>query len=250
MAVEIRKVVQGLYPERFGTSAKPVVVKQAQLVKRPNGSPAHRRVPQRKRSRTRIILLLLIPTLAGYVGMHIYYYNKFVTMSADIHAARSQVDVQLQRRKDIVASLNAVVVAYAKHEKEIFEHSIDTRKDMVHPTPALAEQGKDAQGQSAAPPLPGFSLDTSLSRILAVAEAFPGLRLSENYQKLMDALVEVETKLAEQRMALNHATNDMSTAICTFPALWYNRFLRFEVPDFYAADPDAAKPITLDLEPR
>jgi hypothetical protein len=95
---------------------------------------------------------------------------------------------------------------------------------------------------------PRLGADASLPRIFAVAEGFPGLRLSENYQRLMDALVEVETNIAEQRMLLNHKTNEMSTALSTFPAVWYNHALRFEVPTFYAADLDTAEPIKLHLE--
>ena len=251
MVMQMRKVLKELYPDRFGNARKPAEASDRRLLGRffdrrlKSAGTRLSRISKKRLACTALLALLIFQAL-----MLIYYHNKFLILEANVHAARSQVDVQLQRRKNIVASLNTIVVAYAKHEKEIFERGIDTRKDMVHPAPA--EPAKDAKAQNPGPRLaiPGLSVDPALSKILALGESFPGLRLSENYQRLMDALVEVEMKIAEQRMLLNHRANDMTTGIATFPANLYNLVLRFKTPTFYAADADVDKPIKLELAPK
>jgi len=246
--VQMRKVVRELYPEQFGNGRKPVEVPKRRFLRR----FADRRLKQVGArlgaiKKKRLVYAVIIALLALVAWAHIYYYNKFYTLGAEVHAARSQINVQLQRRKDVVASLNTVVVAYARHEKEIFEHAIDTRNEMVHPAPG--DSVKEAQNSGPRLPIPGSILDPALSKILAVAEGFPGLRLSENFQRLMDALVEVETQIAEKRMLLNARCNDMSTALNLFPAFLFNKTLRFEVPTFYTADEDVNKPVELELTP-
>lgn len=255
MVTQTRKMLQELYPDRFNpvgpVGRAPRRTLRRRLLGKALALPDRALRPIGDRigrfPKRRVLLVALLFLFASQCLILIHYYNKFLIMESDVHAAKSQVDVQLQRRKNIVASLNALVVAYARHEKDIFEHGIDTRTGLLRPQPA----GPAGNGQAEKPaprlPLPGLGADSALSRLLAVAEAFPGLRLSENYQRFMDALVDSETKIAEQRMLLNQRSNSMATAIGTFPALWYNRLLRFRVPMFYIADPDVNEPVRLEL---
>ena len=255
MVMQMHKVVKELYPDRFGGAGKPDEASGKRFLQRLIGGkpkPAGVRINRFKKSnlvRAAIIAALLIQPF-----VLIYYYNKFLVMESDIRAAKSRVNVQLQRRKDIAASLNTVVVAYARHEKQIFERGIDTRRDMVRPTPTPTPgvPATEAPPNNPAPRLtiPGLGTDPSTSKILAVAESFPGLRLSENYQRFMDALVEVETKIAEQRMDLVDTSCLMATATNTFPALVYNKVLRFKMLEDYTADADVNKPVKLELTPR
>jgi LemA protein len=247
--VQVRKVVRELYPDQFGLGRQPVEVPKRRFLRR----FADKRLRQvgthlgpMTRKRLFYALSLVLFTLTAWA--FIYHYNKFIVLHANILAARSQIAVQLQRRKDIVASLNTVVVAYAKHEKGIFELAVDTRKELVHPAPG--GPAKESQNSGLRLPIPGIGTDPAMSKLLAVAEGFPALRLSENFQRLMDALVEVETKIAEQRMLFNSRCNDMATALDMFPANVFNKVLRFKVEDFYTADNDVHEPAKLDLAPR
>ena len=247
--VQVRKVVRELYPDQFGIGRKPIEVPKRRFLRR----FADRRLRQvgthlAPVTRKRLLYALTLVLFAIAAWAFIYYYNKFTVLHADILAAKSQIAVQLQRRKDVVASLNTVVVAYAKHEKGIFELAVDTRKELVHP--AAAGTAKESQNSGLRLPIPGFGADPAMSKLLAVAEGFPSLRLSENFQRLMDALVEVETKIAEQRMLFNSRCNEMATALDLFPAYVFNKLLRFKVESFYTADDDVREPAKLDLAPR
>jgi LemA protein len=186
---------------------------------------------------------LVLAALSTWGGL--YYYNKFLMLQSAVAGARSQIIVQLQRRKDIVAELTNVVLAYAKHEKEIFEHAVDTRREIMRPAPG----GSAPETPPASPHFPLPIADPAMSKLLAVAEGFPGLRLSENYQRLMDALVEAETKLAEHRMLLNAQCNAMDTELVLFPGVVFNWVLRFKEPAYYIADEDVHAPIRLELTP-
>ena len=85
-------------------------------------------------------------------------------------------------------------------------------------------------------------LDALLSKVFAIAERYPDLRLSENFQRYMDALVDAETKIAEQRMIYNKRANDMSTAVGTFPGFVFAKLYGFEPPAFFEPEAEARKP--------
>jgi LemA protein len=187
------------------------------------------------------------------------YYNSFVSMQYDVEEAAAQVDTQLQRRRNIILNLSVMVMNYAKHEKEIFGHAADTRKDMVQPSGSrsskplrsqVAEQPKTGGPSKAAvatggkKQVPGTAgdLEALLSKIFAIAERYPDLRLSENFQRYMDALVDAETKIAKERMIYNERANDMSTAVGKFPGFLFAKIYGFESPSFFEPEAEAREP--------
>jgi LemA protein len=85
-------------------------------------------------------------------------------------------------------------------------------------------------------------LDSLLSRIFAIAERYPDLRLSENFQRFMDALVDAEDKIAEQRMVYNERANIMSTAVDKFPGFIFAKVYGFEPPPFFEPEDEARWP--------
>lgn len=161
------------------------------------------------------------------------YYNTFLSLQYDVEEARAQVDTQLQRRRNIILSMNVMVIDYAKHEREIFTHAADTRKEMIVPSSPAVPKG--------APGMAG-GLEGLLSRIFAVAERYPDLRLSENFKRFMDALVDVESKVAEERMLYNTRANMMSTAVGKFPGFVFAWVYGFDAPPFFEPQPEAQNP--------
>jgi len=249
MDIQMRRILRRLYPTRSGNGHHLGAAPERRFL----GRFVDRRLKQagtrlRRVSKKRLAFTLILAVVALKAWGLIYYYNMFFSMRSQVEAARSQIGVQLQRRKDIVAQLNTIVLAYARHEKEIFEHAVDTRREIMRPAPVGSSPEAPASDPRLA--MPSGTLDASLARVLAVAEGFPGLRLSENFQRLMDALVEVETKVAEQRMLLNGRSNDLATAINLFPAFVFNWSLRFEVPPFYEPDADVEAPVRLTVAPQ
>jgi LemA protein len=186
------------------------------------------------------------------VGLLFFYYNTFVSLQYDVEEAQAQIDTQLQRRKNVILNLSVMVMEYAEHEKEIFKHATEMRRQMAAlkkaPAPVREAEAEgrapeaSRSGQQHGPDDAAGGLEALLSKIFAVAERYPDLRLSESFQRYMDALVDAETKIAEQRMIYNRRANDMSTAVAKFPGFIFARIYGFEPPEFFIPEAEARKP--------
>ena len=224
MEIRLRRILRVFYPDR-------VVAKRSKK----NGASF---------SWGRFGLILALASVLIKLTLFFLYYNSFVSMQYDVEEAAAQVDTQLQRRRNIILNLSVMVMNYAKHEKEIFNHAADTRKDMVQPrsgTPPGEGPSPKRGGKKQAPGAAG-DLEALLSKIFAIAERYPDLRLSENFQRYMDALVDAETKIANQRMIYNERANDMSTAVGKFPGFIFARIYGFESPTFFEPEAEAREP--------
>ena len=227
MDISLRRILRVLYPERRApkTSRR----------KRSNGASF---------SWGRFFLVLAGAVVLVKLALFYFYYNAFISLQYDVEEAAAQIDAQLQRRKNIILNLNIMVMDYAEHEKELFRYAADKRKEMVQPKPGVPPReapSREAGGETQPPGTAG-DLEGLLSKIFAVAERYPDLRLSENFQRYMDALVDAETKIAETRMEYNESANDMSTAVGTFPGFIFARLYGFEPPLFYEPEAEARRP--------
>jgi LemA protein len=184
----------------------------------------------------RFFFVIFVALLIIKLTLFFFYYNSFLSMQYDVDEAAAQVDTQLQRRRDIILNLNIIVTDYSAHENRLFRYAADSRKEMVKPPPIPPQKVPTGEGGGAARPA---GLQDLLSRIFAIAERYPDLRLSENFQRYMDALIEVESEIATRRMAYNVRANVMSTAVGKFPGFVFAELYGFEPPPFYQPDDDA-----------
>lgn len=132
-------------------------------------------------------------------------YNGLVTKRNRTEEAWSDIDVQLKRRHDLIPNLVETVKGYAAHEKEVFEKVTEAR------TSAISAQGAQAQAQAE------NMLSGALKSLFAVAENYPTLRASENFQKLQDELTDTEDKIEAARRFYNGNVRDYNIAIEQFP---------------------------------
>jgi LemA protein len=149
-----------------------------------------------------IIIIAVVVLLALYL---VYLYNKLVRLRNRAENAWAQVDVQLKRRADLVPNLVESVKGYAAHEKEVFENVTAAR--------ARVQQ---AQGPAEAAEAQNM-LSAALGRLFAVAEAYPQLRATENFQQLQAQLAETEDKIAVSRQVYNDTVLTYDTALETIP---------------------------------
>ena len=180
-----------------------------------------------------LVIAALAATLPLKAFVLVHYYNSFLELGYAVREAEAQIDALLQRRRNMVMTLDATVRAYAKHETAIFEHASNTRRETFAPRPS--EQ---------APPKPGgpFDLDGALAQITAVAERYPDLKLSENFRQFMEALITSEREIAERRMTYNTCVNALSTATGTFPGSVFAWLYDVDCPDFFQPEPVARVP--------
>ena len=144
-----------------------------------------------------IIVLLLLVVVAMF--------NKLVKLRNRAENAWAQVDVQLRKRYDLIPNLIETVKGYAAHERETFEAVTEAR------TAAQQAQGVAEQAQAEG------MLTAALGRLFAVAEAYPQLRATENFQQLQSQLADVESNIAVARQVYNDTVLSYDNALETVP---------------------------------
>ncbi|HKY30967.1 MAG TPA: LemA family protein [Candidatus Polarisedimenticolia bacterium] len=151
-------------------------------------------------------------------------YNRMVTLDQRVQESWSQVENTLQRRADLVPNLVETVKGYAAHEREVFEEVARARGRL-----AGAATPQEASAANA-------GLTSALGRLLAIAEAYPQLRASENFTRLQDELAGTENRIAVARRDYNGQVREFNTLIARFPANVAARMLGFAPRDFFEAD--------------
>ncbi len=168
-------------------------------------------------------LIITLVVIALIVLWIIGVYNRLITLKNRVENAWHQIDVQLQRRYDLIENLVNTVKGYAKHEKEIFEKVAEARARAMGAT-SPAQKAK-AEGE----------LTSALKTLFAVAEAYPELKANENFLKLQEELTTTENKVAYARQAYNDTVYMFNKTIQLFPnniiagMLGFKPFEYFEV---------------------
>ena len=170
-----------------------------------------------------IWLIVLIAVLAVLALIFIFAFNRLVRLRNETEAGWSNIDVQLKRRNDLIPNLVESVKAYAAHERGLFNEITEARA-------AVSGAGGPAQAAAASDQLSG-----AMGRLFAVAENYPELRASENFQQLQGELTDTEDKIAAARRYYNSVVQNYNTAIQSFPALLYAGMLGFRRREFFAA---------------
>jgi LemA protein len=148
-------------------------------------------------------VLVLIGLLFG--GKLIGVRNDLVTQREAINGAWSQVDVDLQRRSDLVPNLVETVKGFAKHETEVFTAIANARAAMAGARNPQEKIQANAQ------------LDSALGRLLVISENYPQLKSNENFLRLQDELSGTENRIAVSRRRYNEAVQKYNTSIELFP---------------------------------
>jgi LemA protein len=152
--------------------------------------------------RKRRLALPLLLLLAG-CG-----YNSIQTLDEQSSAAKSQIEVQLQRRADLIPNLVNTVKGYAQHEEEVFTQVAQARAGLLN-----AVRGGDPQQMADA----NAGLTAGLGRLLAISEAYPQLKADQSFLRLQDELTGTENRIAVARNDYNQAAQQYNTYIRRFP---------------------------------
>jgi LemA protein len=152
---------------------------------------------------TQIILFALVA--AVLIGA-VVIYNALIARRQMVNNGWADIDVQLKRRADLVPQLVRVVEAYAAHERQLFVEIAERRAK------ALAA-GDDPAARGAAE----SEFSQPVARMMAVAEAYPELKASQNFLDLQNELSETENKIEMARRFYNGAVRELNTAVESFP---------------------------------
>ena len=156
-------------------------------------------------------------------------YNRLVRLRNRCENAWAQIDVQLRRRHDLIPNLIETVKGYASHERATFEEVTKAR------TAAQKAQG------AAEPAAAENMLTQAIGRLFAVAEEYPELRATENFQQLQAQLEETEGKIAVSRQIYNDAVLSYDNALETVPTNIVAGIFGFEPREYFEVEEPAAR---------
>ncbi len=179
-----------------------------------------------------IVAVVVVAVLVGFV---VVTYNGLVRLRNKSEEAWSGIDVQLQRRADLVPNLVETVRGYAGHERETFEEVARARQAVVA-----------AQGPQEAEEADGM-LVGALRRLFVLAEDYPDLQASANFLALQRQLAVLEEDIAFSRRYHNAVVEDLNTRIETFPSLLVAGPLGFRRKPYFEAGQDERTVPRVDL---
>ena len=146
--------------------------------------------------------------------------NKLVRYKQEIETAESQIDVQLERRADLIPNLVSTVKGYAKYESETLSKVTEMRQGMVAPTSTLSEKLEAND-----------SMTSALRQLMVSVEAYPELRANENFIRLQEELTNTENKVAYTRMNFNNTVGTYNFLVESFPSAIIASMFGFKVKD-------------------
>ncbi|MDP3892476.1 LemA family protein [Nocardioides sp.] len=175
-----------------------------------------------------VVLLIVLPLVALIV-----MYNRFVRQRTLVEESWSQIDVELQRRHDLIPQLVSVVRGYAEHERAVLEQLTRAREEATaHRADGPAERRPYEE-----------SVGRALRSVVARAEAYPDLKASANFLQLQDELSHTEDRIAASRRFYNGNVRALNTRVGTFPSNLVASSFGFTRREFFElTEPGAARP--------
>ncbi len=174
-----------------------------------------------------IVVLVLI------LGAGIALYNRLIRGRNRVSTAWSDIDIQLQRRHDLVPRLVAAVKQYAQYEKATLEAVTVLRTEAMQ-TAEVRAKGKLEE-----------KLSAGLDRIIALAENYPDLKANENFLNLQNELVETENYLQFARRYYNGSVRDYNTLTETVPSNFIAGWFNFRAKEFFQKSSDEVANVPL-----
>lgn len=172
-----------------------------------------------------IILGIVVVLIIAVIGM----YNSLVQSKIKVDNAWSQIDVQLQRRFDLIPNFVETVKGYMTHEKETFEKIASLRTSWANANSVSEKAELDNQ------------LSTTLKTIMAVSENYPELKANQNFSELSKELRNTENKISFSRQFYNDTVTMYNTKLQVFPSNIIAGMFNFKARDLFKAESDEAR---------
>jgi LemA protein len=180
-----------------------------------------------------IIVLVILGVLAMFlVGM----YNGLVRARNEVGNAWSQIDVQLNRRHDLIPNLVETVKGYMTHERETLEAVVKARQQAVQITGGSIEDKARVENQ----------LSQTLKSLFAVSENYPQLKANENFLALQEELASTENKISFARQFYNDSALNLNNKVEMFPTNIFAGMFNFRKAQFFEVESaDVRKPVAV-----
>lgn len=165
-------------------------------------------------------------------------YNRIQQLDERAQAYQGQIEVQLQRRADLIPNLVQTVKGYAAHEEAVFTQVANARAGLVN-----AVQSRDAEQMATA----NAQMTSALGRLFAVVENYPNLKADQSFIRLQDELTGTENRVAVARNDYNAAVNDYNAYIRQFPAVITAKVIGAKSRKYFTAAPGTTEAPKVDF---
>ena len=168
------------------------------------------------------------------LGLSSCNYNSLVEKQQSVDQQWAEVENQYQRRSDLIPNLVATVKGYAQHEEQTFERVTEARAKATSVNISAENLNEETLAKFQAAQ---NELQSALKSLLAVSEAYPGLKANENFRDLQVQLEGTENRIATARGRFTEAVKDYNTSIKKFPTVIYAGWFGFDAkPQFKAVE--------------
>lgn len=179
---------------------------------------------------------IILAIVAIIVIAFIAIYNKLVTARQRVKNGWGQIDVQLQRRFDLIPNLVDTVKGYMAHESSVLEKVTELRTSWAN-AKTVAEKMEISN-----------QLSDTLKTIMAVSENYPDLKANQNFMSLQEELTNTENKISYSRQFYNDTVTRYNTMLETFPSNLVASMLHFEAEKLFEVDnPSARQNVKVDF---
>ncbi|MCA9367703.1 LemA family protein [Candidatus Kaiserbacteria bacterium] len=189
---------------------------------------------------------IILGIIAVVLFYGIFAYNNFVKLTQRAKEAWADIDVQLKRRYDLIPNLVETVKGYVTHERETLEAVVEARAKAtqvhVDPSNITPEQIQAMAGAEQA-------LSGALGKLLAVAEAYPDLKASQNFSQLQNELTDTENKIQAARRFYNGNVRDLLIALQSFPSNVIGNMFNFKPMEYFELEEGSVErePVKVDF---
>ncbi|MFI7585795.1 LemA family protein [Spongisporangium articulatum] len=178
-----------------------------------------------------VIALIVIVVLVVLIGLWVVTsYNGLIKLRNLVQEAWRQIDVELNRRHDLIPNLVETVKGYASHERETLEAVTRARAAAVAPGAGPAEQAAQEN-----------VLSQALGRLLAISEAYPDLKANQNFLALQNELSQTEDRIANGRRYYNATVRELNTKVETIPSNIIAGLFNVSRAEYFEADDPAVR---------
>lgn len=154
------------------------------------------------------MIWFIIGAVALFVVWGIAAYNQLIKLRTWVQEAWAQIDVQLQRRNDLIPNLVETVKGYAKHEQETFNQVVEARNQLLNTSGQTPQEVMETSNQ----------LSGALKSIFSLSEAYPDLKANTNFLQLQEELTNTENKIAYSRQLYNSSVSNYNIKVNSIPS--------------------------------
>lgn len=180
-----------------------------------------------------LILIIILVLVVFSIGI----YNSLVSLRMKVKNAWSQIEVQLQRRFDLIPNFVETIKGYMSHERETLEKIVELRSSWINSTSFQDKAKIDGE------------LSNTLKTIMAISENYPELKANQNFMQLSGELRNTEDKIAYSRQFYNDAVTMYNTKVQVFPSNIIAGMFKFELAELFKTENNEARQnVKIDFE--